>query len=335
MFLRSVLNGDIGFLVGKPFGDVFFELRMGGNGKMHPVPAVVVIDDFHKRVFLVFSVAHIVDVGIKQRCRLQFRHEFLEHPVIDDRFRNAAGGEDRVELSAVAQPQPVFPDILDHHFSVFIPFILRRGKFIFNASDIAAVRSDMPGHCNLGGIHVVVIDRALFRVGDSFRFRLGLCLHQGYLLADILVPVGQNLIGVKAENVLIPNAVGDAVAVQFAAEDGGGRVHFLLVFLLNGRSGKTEEDGGREGVLDGEQHIAECGTVRLVDDENNAFRLHQCEVMGVESFRLVFDIAHFLDGGHDQGVGRVGTFQLAHQYAGVFRRLHILAVVREAAIFEQ
>ena len=124
--------------------------------------------------------------------------------------------------------------------------------------------------------------------------------------------------------------------MQFVAENGGGGAHFLLVFALDRRTGKTKEQCFRECMLDGLHHIAKGGTVALVHDKNQPLCVDQRNVVGVQLVLcIILDIAHLLDGSHDERIGRRSTFQLVHKNIRVLGSLHLLVFLCKVAVFFQ
>ena len=94
---------------------------------------------------------------------------------------------------------------------------------------------------------------------------------------------------------MVTNAVGDAVPVQATAEYHGSGGILLLVFVQDGRAGKSEEQRVREGAPDVLQHVAECGTMAFVhnkDDTSCSQLIQPC--LGDASLPC-FHVAHLLD----------------------------------------
>ena len=99
--------------------------------------------------------------------------------------------------------------------------------------------------------------------------------------------------------------------MQFVAENGSRGIVSLLVFVVDRRAGKAEEDGLGEGILDGQEHFPEGVSVAFVDNENQT--LLPYHVNGVFVLYLfLFDVAHLLNGGNDEHFVLVVAFQLLY-----------------------
>ena len=122
--------------------------------------------------------------------------------------------------------------------------------------------------------------------------------------------------------------------MQFIAEHGSCRTFLLLIFFVNRRPGKTKEHGQGECFPDNQQHVSKCGAMAFIHNKNNALGSHFFQVRGIQAiFTLIPDIAHFLEGRDNQGVGRIIAFQLAGKNTGIFRCLHSFILFSKAPIF--
>ena len=110
-------------------------------------------------------------------------------------------------------------------------------------------------------------------------------------------------------------------------------IALLGIFFENRSTGEPEEDGVRESILDIPQHIAEGRTVRFIHDEYNPFFANQRNIAGVATAFFILDVAHLLNGGHNQRIRRRAAFELAQQHIGVLRGLYALVFIGKRTIF--
>lgn len=137
---------------------------------------------------------------------------------------------------------------------------------------------------------------------------------------------------VKGEHVVVANTVGYVVAVQLIAEYVHGRVHLLLVLVLDGRAREAEEHGCGKRATDGLHHLSEGRAVTFVHDEDDVLLAHALQIgFGHATVPLV-DVAHLLDGGRDQRVGRIIALEAEAQHVRVLRGLNRGRVSGEVAV---
>ena len=119
----------------KAGGEIFLKVAVCAEVELLPVGRVVVADDLDQSVRFEFGIAasFIVDMGIEKRGNFEIRALHLYQPVVNDRLRDAAGGEDGVELTALAQSVPVGRDVLHDGISVFVPLVLAVGNEVLDA----------------------------------------------------------------------------------------------------------------------------------------------------------------------------------------------------------
>ena len=119
--------------------------------------------------------------------------------------------------------------------------ILRGRNFVFNAADVLAVFVFMACHWHFRAVLVFVIHRFLLLVLHDLGYILCASLVQADRMAQIAILVSGHAIHVKTQHIAVPNAIGQAVAVNFIAENVAGRGILALVFVENGCAGKAEE----------------------------------------------------------------------------------------------
>ena len=143
-----------------------------------------------------------------------------------------------MKFAVAALGLPVLANVLHHGFLVFFTLILGVGNIILDALYLLTERIFSACHRQ---IQILIKHLALLQVCQSLAHRSGLSFFQRDRFPQVTVLEGQHLVWVKAQHVVIPDAVCNAVPMQFVAENGGGGAHFLLVFALDRRTGKTKE----------------------------------------------------------------------------------------------
>ena len=76
------------------------------------------------------------------------------------------------------------------------------------------------------------------------------------------------MIAVKAQDIVIANAIGDAIAMKLIAKQCGGSQLLFLIFIVDRRAGKAKENGMRKSSADLVAHLTEVRTVALIDDDD-------------------------------------------------------------------
>ena len=332
LFFRGALHPLIRRFVRKTSRNVLFHFGKGGDAKLLPIPGIVIFDDLLQSLFFGDPGAIVVNVRVKEYGHFQPRSRRLETSIVLNGFRDAGSCKNGVELAKPAQCFPVFADILHHRFLVFLALVLAVRDIVLNALDLFAKSIFFTCHRQI----VAFIEHlALLRVGVHLIFR-SLCLFQCNGFPQVTVLKGQHFVGVKAQNVFIPDAIGDAVPMQLVAKDRGGGAHLLLVFTLDRRTSKAKEHSSWEGMLDGQHHIAKGRAVALVYDKNDPLCVDDRNIIGIQSgFGFLIDVAHFLDGSDDERVRRGIAFQFSHQHIRVFGGLYLLIFSGEIAVLLQ
>ena len=138
---------------------------------------------------------------------------------------------------------------------MFLRFILDSWNIVFNSCYVLTTFVCMTDHSNLLRIHIFIVNLTFYRVCDCFLLGSRFRFFQSHNFPDVFIFKGHDFIRIKSEDILISDAVGNAVPVQFAAEYGSRRILFLFVFLLNRCAGKAKEHCLWECVFDCNQHI--------------------------------------------------------------------------------
>ena len=173
-------------------------------------------------------------------------------------------------------------------------FVLRNRQIIFNTIQIITICLDISGHRHFGVIHIMQIDCFLF--GICQRFCLSSCLSsfKCNCFPKITIFVCWHHVWIKAQDILVPDAVCNAVPVQLIAEHIRSSAHFLLIFIVDRCAGKTKKHGVRESCFDSTQHFAKYIAVSFINDKHDPFVLNQFDVMRIEAV-FFFHTAHFLN----------------------------------------
>ena len=201
---------------------------------------------------------------------MQLRCLLLEQVIIVDSFRNGASGEHRMEFARMAEHRELFENVRDHHVRMRgIDAILVSSKEILDAANTVSSAINHRTHGDLRLIHVMLEYFGLDRVGERIFRTLHLRLVESHGTSDFRILVRGHHVRVESEYIMVTNAVGDAVPVQATAEYHGSGGILLLVFVQDGRAGKSEEQRVREGAPDVLQHVAECGTMAFVHNKDD------------------------------------------------------------------
>ena len=123
--------------------------------------------------------------------------------------------------------------------------------------------------------------------------------------------------------------------MQLVAEHIRSVAAFSGVVFKDRCTAETKENCVWKGLLDVVHHITENCTVTFIYNEYDSFLVDSLNVTRIASAVFCRNAAHFLDRSHDQCLGRIAAFQLVDQHNGVFRGLHIIAVICKSAIFLQ
>ena len=150
-----------------------------------------------------------------------------------------------------------------------------------------------------------------------------------------MVIEGGHHVGVEAQHVAVTDAVGDAVSVQAFAEHHSRGRPLLLILVEDWRSRETEEEGIGEGAAYVLEHVAEGGSVALINDKYDTLAGQAVE-LGLGDSRLTgLQVAHLLDRGNDKAILGVVTGELGLEDLRVLSALHVVGVVGEGAILRE
>ena len=114
LLVGGAFNALILLLVRQTQRQILLKPCVGGYCKILPIALIVILDNFNKPILFVNGAAVIIEKKKKKAACFQFRHGDLHHAAIFDCLRDAACGKNGVELTVVAQSQPVFLNILDY-----------------------------------------------------------------------------------------------------------------------------------------------------------------------------------------------------------------------------
>ena len=213
-------------------------------------------------------------------------------------------------------------------------FVLRNRQIIFNAFQIATICLNISSHRHFCVIHIMQIDFFLFRVCQRFCLSSCLSSFKCNRFPKITIFVCWHHVWIKAQNILITDAVRNAVPVQLIAEHIRSSAHFLLIFIVDRRAGKAKKHGVRESLFNSPQHFAKHITMSFINDKYNPFILNQFDVVRIEAI-FFFHTAHFLNRCDNQRVCGIIAPQFCYENIRVFCSLHRVCIVGKPAIVQQ
>ena len=295
MFSRFGGYSFIRSFVSKSCSDVFFHFRKCRNSKILSVFFVVIRDDFNKSILFELDTAVIINAWVKQSCDFKLRIKFFEQAIVIDSLRNTTCRKYCVELAVMAQRYPIFKYILYYCRSMFRRCVLNIWDIIFNALNIVAFGVEMPNHSNLICVHIFIEDFTLNRFGNCFFLCLCFCLFQSNNFSHIFIFESQYLVWVKAKNILVSDSIRNTVSVKFITKHSACSVLFLLVFVLNRRTGKAEEHCLWKCVFDCQQHISKSRAMSFIYDKHNTLFTDKFNVTSIQSACFVLNVTHFLN----------------------------------------
>ncbi len=336
LFVWFCLNADVLLFMRKAQHEILLEFRVRAEVELLPVACVVVFQDFDEAFRFKDGISAAVcidDMRIEKRGDFQLRALRLHQAVVGDGFRDAARGKNGVEFTALAQGDPVVGNVLNHCVMVFVTAVLGVGQMVFDAGLIDAGAIPVSRHRHI--VHVTIENILFLGVSKGFlrRCSFGFLKRDG--LTQIAVAIGEHLVGIKAEHVLVADAVGDAVAVQLIAEDIGRGVVLADVLLVDGCAAETEEDRAGKALFDINKHVAKGGAVALINDEHDTLGAHSFEIVRFQPVLLILESAHLLDRTHNERIGGIAALEFLHQHTRVFRGLHLVDVSGEVAVVLQ
>ena len=176
------------------------------------------------------------------------------------------------------------------------------------------------------------VDLLFLGIGERHGLAIRARLLQGDLPPHVLVLIRTHHVWVKGEHVVVTDTVGDTVAVQLVTEHVHGRVHLLLVLVLDGRTREAKKHGRGKRATDSLHHVSEGRAMAFVHDEDDVLLAHALQVGCGHATVVLVDVAHLLDGGHNQRICRVIALEAGAQHIGVLRSLNRGRVIGEVAI---
>ena len=137
-------------------------------------------------------------------------------------------------------------------------------------------------------------------------------VERGLLPQFALVAIGDLFIHIEAQHVLIRYGVGDGVFMQHVTKERFCGCILARILLKHRCTCKAKEKCFGEGVLNIGQHFAPHTAMTFIHDKHQAF-LANC-LYGFSTYlRIILDVRHLLDRGHDQFFILIIALQFIHQ----------------------